>query len=297
MERSSGSASSSSSGSPGGEASRGEEARGEPPRAAANLPPTPPPPPPPPPPLQLPQLPTPPPPAPPPPPRLATGCWLRSRDAREVSLLLPGERCAARGAAPLRAGRPLSCRSLAGLELRRTIGGCAAGGRFCCGSEALRPGRSGLVAASPVTRPASQSFIEIGRRSPGAPPADATRWYRPFALAVRLPPGGVVGGLLRMCGDAGPERGAPAIAGRAARPGAAAGALLSGRALLSGLSRPGLSPGLSPAQLAVRGRACRSSPSRPPPAAGPSRSELGGACGSGEGGAAAGPAAAGAATS
>ena len=303
MDRSSGSASSSSSSSPGGDASRGEEARGEPPRAAANLPPTPPPPPPPPP--QLAQLPPPPPPAPPPPPRLATGCRLRSRDAREVSLLLPGERCAARGAAPPRVGRPLSCRSLAGLELRRTIGGCAAGGRFCCGSEALRPGGSGLEATSPVPRPASQSFIEIGRRSPGVPPADATRWCRPFALAVRRPPGGVVGGLLRMCGDAGPGRGAPAVPGRAARPGAAAGALLSGRAPLSGLSRPGLSPnlspglspGLSPAQLAGRGRACRSSPSRPPPAAGPSRSELGGACGSGDEGAAAGPAAAGAGTS
>ena len=155
----------------------------------------------------------------------------RSRDAREGSLLLPGERCAARWAAPPRVGRPFSCRSLAGLELRRTIGGCAAGGRFCCGSEALRPGGSGLVAASPAPRPTSHSFIEIGRRSPGAPPADATRWHRPFALAVRLPPGGVVGGLLRMCGDAGPERGAPAVAGCAARPGAAAaaGALLCGR--------------------------------------------------------------------
>ena len=106
----------------------------------------------------------------------------RSRDAREGSLLLPGERCAARGAAPPRVGRPFSCRSLAGLELRRTIGGCAAGGRFCCGSEALRPGGSGLVAASPAPRPTSHSFIEIGRRSPGAPPADATR---PLAPAVR----------------------------------------------------------------------------------------------------------------
>ena len=145
MERSSGSASSAISRggdatSPGGDASRGEGVRGEPPRAAAaNLPPPPPP--------------------PPPPPRLATGCRLRSRDAREGSPLLPGERCPARGAAPPRgAGRPFSCRSLAGLELRRTIGGCAAsGGRLCWGIETRRLGGSGRPAPSPAPRAASHS--------------------------------------------------------------------------------------------------------------------------------------------
>ena len=80
-----------------------------------------------------------------------------------------------------------------------------------------------------------------------------------MALAVRLPPGGVVGGLLRMCGDAGaagPERSAPAVAERAARPGAAACAPLLSGLSRPGFSRPGLSACLSPAQLAVRGRAC-----------------------------------------
>ena len=200
----------------------------------------------------------------------------RSRDAREGSPLLPGERCAARGAAPPRAGRPFSCRSLAVLLPGSS---CAAPS-----AAALRAAAS-AVAARPCGR-ADPAWSR--RRQPRGPPpipssrsADARRARRPptrpagtgrsFALAVRLPPGGVVGGLLRMCGDAGPERGAPAVAGCAARPGAAAGAPLCGRALLallSGLSRPGLSPGLSPglppAQLAVRGRACRSSPSRPP---------------------------------
>ena len=98
----------------------------------------------------------------------------RSRDAREGSPLLPGERCAARGAAPPRAGRPFSCRSLAVL---------------LPGSSCAAPSAAALRAAASAVaaRPCGRADPAWSRRhQPRGPPpipssrsADARRARRP----------------------------------------------------------------------------------------------------------------------